>query len=85
MLGYVRPVRDELKVKEWKYYRAAYCGVCDAMGRRMGLTARMFLNYDFTFLAMLLLPPAPRPELPGPAVVPEAGLHRRPPGYGSGG
>lgn len=63
MFGYVRPVRDELKVKEWKYYRAAYCGVCDAMGRRMGLAARMFLNYDFTFLAMLLLPPDPRPEL----------------------
>lgn len=56
MFGYVRPARDELKVREWDRYRAAYCGLCNTMGRRHGLVARMFLNYDFTFLAMLLSP-----------------------------
>lgn len=63
MFGYVRPVRDELKVREWRDYRAAYCGLCDTIGRRHGFVARMFLNYDFTFLAMLLMPACPRPEL----------------------
>lgn len=57
MFGYVRPVRGELKVREWEAYQAVYCGLCSAMGRRYGLVARMFLSYDFTLLAMLLLPP----------------------------
>ncbi|MBU5434797.1 DUF5685 family protein [Pseudoflavonifractor sp. MSJ-37] len=63
MFGYVRPLRRELKVWEWEHYRAAYCGLCDTIGRQYGLTARMFLNYDFTFLAMLLLPAEERTEL----------------------
>ena len=63
MFGYVRPLRPELRVREWEHYRAAYCGLCDTMGRRHGFIARMFLNYDFTFLAMLLLPPEPHTEL----------------------
>ena len=63
MFGYVRPRREELKVWEWESYQAAYCGLCAAMGRRHGLAARMFLNYDFTFLAMLLLPAQRRPAL----------------------
>lgn len=54
MFGYVRPYRDELKVREYRDYEALYCGVCHALGRRHGFAARMFLNYDFTFLAMLL-------------------------------
>lgn len=62
MFGYVRPVRTELRVWEWERYREAYCGLCDAMGRRHGFLARMFLNYDFTFLAMLLLPDLGRKE-----------------------
>lgn len=54
MFGYVRPYRDELKVREQRDYEALYCGLCRALGRRHGFLARMFLNYDFTFLAMLL-------------------------------
>lgn len=54
MFGYVRPYRDELKVREQRDYEALYCGLCQALGRRHGFLARMFLNYDFTFLAMLL-------------------------------
>ena len=54
MFGYVRPWRDELKVKQNRDYEALYCGVCYALGKRHGFVARMFLNYDFTFLAMLL-------------------------------
>ena len=54
MFGYVRPNRDELKVRELRDYEALYCGLCHALGRRYGFFARFFLNYDFTFLAMLL-------------------------------
>lgn len=54
MFGYVRPYRDELKVREQRDYETLYCGLCLSLGRRHGFLARMFLNYDFTFLAMLL-------------------------------
>lgn len=62
MFGYIRPCREELKVRELEAYQAVYCGLCRVMGRRCGFTARMLLNYDFTFLAMLLSPPASRPD-----------------------
>ncbi len=54
MFGYVRPNRDELKVRQLRDYEALYCGLCSSLGRRHGFFARFFLNYDFTFLAMLL-------------------------------
>ena len=54
MFGYVRPWRDELKVRQNRDYEALYCGVCRALGKRHGFPARMFLSYDMTFLAMLL-------------------------------
>ncbi len=65
MFGYVRPYREELKVRELESYQAMYCGLCAAMGKRHGLVARMLLNYDFVFLAMLL---APREERPSTAM-----------------
>lgn len=48
------PLVGELKVKEFQKFRSGYCGLCHAMGKRCGLKARFLLNYDFTFLAMLL-------------------------------
>lgn len=56
MFGYVRPVREELKCKDFDLYRATYCGLCRALRQRYGLIAPMFLNFDFTFLALLLAP-----------------------------
>lgn len=61
MFGYVRPYREELKVRELEGYRAMYCGLCATMGARHGFAARMLLNYDFVFLAMLLAPVEARP------------------------
>lgn len=54
MFGYVRPLAAELKVRELEDYKAVYCGLCRTMGKRHGFLARFTLNYDFTFLAMLL-------------------------------
>lgn len=57
MYGYVRPVREELKGKDFDLYRATYCGLCRCMRRRCGMFAPLFLNFDFTFLALLLWEP----------------------------
>jgi len=54
MFGYVIPVKCELKVREFDQFRAAYCGLCHSLRDGYGLPARFILNYDFTFLAMLL-------------------------------
>lgn len=56
MFGYVRPVREELKGKDMDLYRATYCGLCRTMRRRCGILAPMVLNFDFTFLAVLMAP-----------------------------
>lgn len=57
MFGYVRPLRQELKCKDFDLYRATYCGLCRCMRRRYGLVAPLFLNFDFTFLTLLLWQP----------------------------
>ncbi len=54
MFGYVRPCRPELKCKDFDLYRATYCGLCRCLRRRYGLLAPMFLNFDFTFLTLVL-------------------------------
>ena len=57
MFGYVRARQDTLSEEAAEKYHAAYCGLCHVLGRRYGWFARMFLNYDFVMLAMLLAPP----------------------------
>ena len=54
MFGYVHISPDKLNGEEQQLYRACYCGLCHTLGRRYGLFARMILNYDLVFLAMLL-------------------------------
>ena len=52
MFGYVKVNSPELRVKEYEYYRGAYCGLCRSMGKCTGQCSRMTLNYDFVFLAV---------------------------------
>lgn len=54
MFGYVNILKDELKVKEFSLFKAYYCGLCKAMGKRYNQLVRLGLNYDFTFLAIIL-------------------------------
>ncbi len=54
MFGYIRPLKSELKIREYECYRAAYCGLCNSLRKRFGMSAGFILNYDFTFLALLL-------------------------------
>ena len=50
----MRPSDDRLTPADRETFRAAYCGLCHALGARYGLVGRMILNYDLTFLAMVL-------------------------------
>lgn len=54
MFGYVLPSREKLKEGEWRTYRATYCGLCHTLKQRYGFFTQFLLNYDFTFLALLL-------------------------------
>ena len=56
MFGYIRVRQDTLPEGAEADYEAIYCGLCHTMGRRHGSFSRLFLNYDFAFLAMLLAP-----------------------------
>lgn len=53
MFGYVRTFDSELKIGEYRAYKAIYCGLCKQLGRAFGPLARLTLSYDFTFLAAL--------------------------------
>ena len=50
MFGYVMPVESELPPAYRDVFRAAYCGVCHAMGP----ISRFALSYDCAFLALCL-------------------------------
>ena len=54
MFGYVRPLKGELKVREYEKFKAVYCGLCHRLKKRCGFAARFVVNFDFTFMAMLL-------------------------------
>ncbi len=55
MLGYVKAFKPELTFREYETYKAVYCTLCREIGHRYGATRRMFLSYDFTFLALILM------------------------------
>ncbi len=55
MFGYLRPFKDELKVREYELYKSVYCGLCRHLGRDYGWISRLTLSYDCTVLAMLAI------------------------------
>ena len=60
MFGYVLPPLEALPQAEADRFRRIYCGLCHTLGSRYGPGARMILNYDFTYLAILLSDPEER-------------------------
>lgn len=54
MYGYIRPNKDNLRIREYRQFRSAYCGLCESLRRRAGPAARFLVNYDMTFLAMVM-------------------------------
>lgn len=53
MFGYIKPLKPEMKIKEFDTYQAVYCGLCRQLGSSFGPAARLTLSYDFAFLSML--------------------------------
>ncbi|GIM30689.1 hypothetical protein CPJCM30710_33550 [Clostridium polyendosporum] len=54
MFGYVIPCKMELKLKDYERFKAYYCGLCHTIKYYYGNLPRAALNYDMTFLSILL-------------------------------
>jgi len=54
MFGYITVNMDEMKIKDYRKYRAFYCGICHDLKENHGQVSRLTLTYDMTFLAVLL-------------------------------
>ncbi|MDD2212981.1 MAG: DUF5685 family protein [Oscillospiraceae bacterium] len=86
MYGNVRPLKEELKIREFNIYRGYYCGLCQAIRNHYGQLPRLSLSYDLTFMAIYLhaLQPDPpdwaqvscliHPRQKRPAVQPDPAL-----------
>ena len=55
MFGYINANTSSLSPEEETRYKEAYCGLCHALGTRMGQHTRMALSHDLTFLSLLLM------------------------------
>lgn len=53
MFGYVVVDKPSLRIREYDYYKATYCGLCHAMGKCTGCLSRLTLSYDLTFFALV--------------------------------
>ncbi|NCB91203.1 MAG: hypothetical protein EOM40_01325 [Clostridia bacterium] len=54
MFGYVAINMEEMKIKDYRVYRAFYCGICQDLKEMHGQSSRLTLTYDMTFLSILL-------------------------------
>lgn len=54
MFGYINMNRSELNDENKKAYQAYYCGLCRKLKTNCGAKGQMLLNYDMTFLIVLL-------------------------------
>ncbi len=54
MFGYLTARTDLLDDERSARYKACYCGLCRSLRSRSGLSAGLTLNYDMSFLVLLL-------------------------------
>lgn len=54
MFGYININRSELTEENKKAYQAYYCGLCRALKTNCGAKGQMLLDYDMTFMIVLL-------------------------------
>ena len=54
MFGYVTPLKAEMKIKDFARFKCYYCGLCCHIKKEFGNVPRISLNYDMTFLGLLL-------------------------------
>ena len=53
MFGYVKPVVEDLLVREHEFYKATYCGICRSMKRHLGMLSCATITYDSVLLALV--------------------------------
>ena len=54
MFGFVTANYDKLSPEAQDRYKAYYCGLCRCIGQEYGNACRMSLNYDMTFMTLIL-------------------------------
>ena len=54
MFGYIGVNRKELTEENIHAYQSYYCGLCRCLKSNCGIKGQMMLNYDMTFLIILL-------------------------------
>lgn len=54
MFGYVVINKPDIRFKDYDIYQAYYCGLCRELKAKYGLKGQITLNYDLTFLTILL-------------------------------
>ncbi len=54
MFGYVKINKMDLTFREYDHYKGYYCGLCKCLKDNHGEISRLTLNYDITFLVLVL-------------------------------
>ena len=54
MFGYINVNREKLNPEDCGTYQSYYCGLCRVLREEFGRKGQMLLNYDMTFLIVLL-------------------------------
>ncbi len=54
MFGYLKTDNPNMYVKDTVLYKSMYCGLCKGLGCSCGVRSKFTLNYDLTFLSVLL-------------------------------
>ena len=54
MFGYVVANMEQLNEEQTNIYRSYYCGLCRSLKKQFGNFGRLTLNYDMTFMTLLL-------------------------------
>ena len=54
MFGYINVNREKLKPEDSSVYQSYYCGLCQTLKSEFGRKGQILLNYDMTFLIVLL-------------------------------
>ncbi len=49
MFGYVTICEPEIKMKDYRKYKAYYCGLCRTLKEKHGSLGQITLSYDMTF------------------------------------
>lgn len=54
MFGYVRPDKEEIRLKEYRRYKNYYCAVCNELRKKYGRLTSICVAYELVFTLLLL-------------------------------